>query len=68
MIKVVSTNKHEQNGVDGGRTHKKRHISKIKTFKRDSEAIQPFCKDLFNVKNNNENEDHNIAIPEEEHS
>ena len=39
MIQVVNTNKHEHNGVDGGRIRKMRHISKIKTFKRGSEAI-----------------------------
>mmetsp|Transcript_44487 Transcript_44487/g.59022 ORF Transcript_44487/g.59022 Transcript_44487/m.59022 type:complete len:155 (+) Transcript_44487:164-628(+) len=50
MIKIVNTNKHVHNGVDGGRTRKLRHISKIQTFKRGHDAIKPFCKDLFDVK------------------
>ena len=58
MLKIVNTNKHEYNGTDGGRTHKMRHISRIKTFKRGSEAVKPLCKDLFNAKNSD------VVVPE----
>ena len=50
MIKIVNPNKHVQNGEDGGRKRKLRHVSKIDCFKRGSDAIKPFCKDLFGSK------------------
>ena len=50
MIKIVNPNKHVQNYEDGGRRRKLRHVSKIECFKRGKDAINPFCKDLFGVK------------------
>ena len=50
MIKIVNPNKHIQNYEDGGRRRKLRHVSKIDCFKRGKDAINPFCKDLFGVK------------------
>ena len=50
MIKPINPNKHIQNYEDGGRKRKLRHVSKIASFKRGPDAINPFCKDLFNVK------------------
>ena len=50
LIQPVNTHKHVFNNQDGGRTRKQRHVSIIARMSGGTDALNGFCKDLFNVR------------------